>query len=54
MAAYYLKGVAPDWKRSDVYWGMAQSRVLQVIGLILCIAFPEIILWFPRWLFDRP
>ena len=28
--------------------------VLQVIGLILCIVFPEIILWFPRWLFDRP
>jgi hypothetical protein len=28
--------------------------VLQVIGLILCIVFPEIILWLPRWLFDRP
>jgi tripartite ATP-independent transporter DctM subunit len=54
MAAYYLKGVAPDWKLSDIYWGMAQFMVLQVIGLILCIAFPEIILWFPRWLFDRP
>jgi tripartite ATP-independent transporter DctM subunit len=54
MAAYYLKGVAPDWKLSDIYWGMAQFMVLQVIGLILCIVFPEIILWFPRWLFDRP
>jgi len=54
MAAYYLKGVAPDWKLSDIYWGMAQFMVLQVIGLILCIVFPEIILWFPRWLFDQP
>jgi TRAP-type mannitol/chloroaromatic compound transport system permease large subunit len=54
MAAYYLKGVAPDWRLSDIYWGMAQFMVLQVIGLILCIVFPEIILWFPRWLFDRP
>jgi TRAP-type mannitol/chloroaromatic compound transport system permease large subunit len=54
MAAYYLKGVAPDWKLSDIYWGMARFMVLQVIGLILCIVFPQIILWFPRWLFDRP
>lgn len=53
MAAYYLKGVAPDWKLSDIYWGMAQFMVLQVIGLILCIVFPEIILWFPRWFFDQ-
>jgi len=53
MAAYYLKAVAPNWKLSDIYWGMAQFMVLQVIGLVLCVIFPEIILWFPRWLFDR-
>ena len=40
MAAYYLKGVAPDWRLSDIYWGMAQFMVLQVIGLLLCIVFP--------------
>jgi tripartite ATP-independent transporter DctM subunit len=51
MAAYYLKAVAPEWKLSDIYWGMGQFMVLQVIGLILCIMFPEIILWFPRWVF---
>jgi len=51
MAAYYLKGVAPDWKLTDIYWGMAEFMVLQVIGLGLCIIFPEIALWFPRWLF---
>ena len=53
MAAYYLKGVVPEWKLSDIYWGMAQFMVLQVVGLVLCVIFPEIVLWFPRWLFDR-
>jgi tripartite ATP-independent transporter DctM subunit len=51
MAAYYLKGVAPDWKLTDIYRGMAEFMMLQVIGLALCIVFPEISLWFPRWLF---
>jgi tripartite ATP-independent transporter DctM subunit len=51
MAAYYLKSVAPQWKLTDIYWGMAEFMVLQVVGLGLCILFPEIILWFPRWLF---
>ena len=51
MAAYYLKAVAPDWKLTDIYWGMAEFMVLQLIGLGLCIVFPEISLWFPRWLF---
>jgi tripartite ATP-independent transporter DctM subunit len=51
MAAYYLKAVAPSWKLTDIYWGMAEFMVLQVMGLGLCILFPEIVLWFPRWLF---
>jgi tripartite ATP-independent transporter DctM subunit len=51
MAAYYLKAVAPDWKLTEIYWGMAEFMVLQLIGLALCIVFPEISLWFPRFLF---
>ncbi|HXG05541.1 MAG TPA: TRAP transporter large permease subunit [Candidatus Binatia bacterium] len=51
MAAYYLKGVAPDWRLTDIYWGMAEFMALQLVGLGLCIAFPDIVLWFPRWLF---
>jgi TRAP-type C4-dicarboxylate transport system permease large subunit len=31
---------------------MADFMVLQVIALFLVIMFPEIALWFPRWLFD--
>ena len=51
MAAYYLKAVAPDWKLTDIYWGMAEFMVLQVIGLLLLMGFPGIALWFPRWLY---
>ncbi len=51
MAAYYLKGVAPDWKLTDIYWGMAEFMALQVIGLLVVVLFPPIALWFPRWLY---
>jgi tripartite ATP-independent transporter DctM subunit len=51
MAAYYLKAVAPDWELKDIYWGMAEFMALQVVGLLLLLFFPEIALWFPRWLY---
>jgi tripartite ATP-independent transporter DctM subunit len=53
MSAYYLKGVAPQWELGDIYKGMGQFMVLQLIGLGLCIAFPEISLWLPRYLFGK-
>jgi tripartite ATP-independent transporter DctM subunit len=53
MSAYYLKGVAPQWSLGDIYRGMGQFMVLQLIGLALCIIFPDIALWFPRWLFGK-
>jgi TRAP-type mannitol/chloroaromatic compound transport system permease large subunit len=53
MSAYYLKGIAPNWSLGDVYRGMGQFIVLQLIGLALCISFPGIALWFPRWLFSK-
>jgi tripartite ATP-independent transporter DctM subunit len=53
MSAYYLKGVAPDWSLGDIYKGMFQFMVLQMIGLALCIIFPDIALWFPRYLFGK-
>jgi TRAP-type mannitol/chloroaromatic compound transport system permease large subunit len=51
MAAYYLKGVAPHWKLTDIYWGMAEFMVLQVIGLLILMFFPGLALWFPHWLY---
>ena len=53
MSAYYLKGVAPGWEPRRHLPGMGQFMVLQLIGLALCIAFPDISLWFPRWLFGK-
>lgn len=51
MSAYYLKAVVPEWDLSTIYKGMMDFMVLQVIALILVMLFPEIALWFPRWLF---
>jgi TRAP-type mannitol/chloroaromatic compound transport system permease large subunit len=52
MAAYYLKAVVPEWELSTIYGGMAQFMILQVIALLIVMIFPEIALWFPRWLFS--
>ncbi len=54
MSAYYLKQVVPQWSLGTIYKGMADFMVLQIIALLMVILFPEIALWFPRWLFDQP
>jgi tripartite ATP-independent transporter DctM subunit len=54
MSAYYLKQVVPQWSLGTIYRGMADFMIIQVIALILVALFPEIALWFPRWLFDQP
>jgi tripartite ATP-independent transporter DctM subunit len=51
MSAYYLKSVAPAWDLRTIYGGMMQFMVLQVIGLLLIIIFPQIALWLPTVLF---
>ena len=50
LSAYFLKGVVPEWDLKDIYFGMMQFMVIQVIGLTLMFMFPGIILWFPDWL----
>jgi TRAP-type mannitol/chloroaromatic compound transport system permease large subunit len=51
MSAYYLKAVVPQWELSTIYRGMMEFMVLQVIGLLLLLLFPEVALWLPRALF---
>lgn len=51
LSAYYIKGVVPDWSLKDIYAGMMQFMVIQVIGLILLLMFPEIATWLPTLLF---
>jgi tripartite ATP-independent transporter DctM subunit len=46
---FYMKGTAPPGvTMTDVYRGMYPFVALQVVGLLLCIWFPEIVLWLPR------
>ena len=53
LSAYFLKGVVPEWDLKDIYHGMMQFMVIQVIGLILIIAFPQIALWLPSYLYGQ-
>jgi TRAP-type mannitol/chloroaromatic compound transport system permease large subunit len=48
LSAYFLKGVVPDWTLKDIYLGMLQFMALQVAGLGLLLAFPQLALWLPR------
>jgi len=53
LSAYFLKGVVPEWDLKDIYLGMMQFMVLQVIGLIIIIIFPKIVLWLPAYLYGQ-
>ncbi len=50
LSAYFLKGVVPEWDLKDIYLGMMQFMVIQLIGLILIFTFPHIALWLPEYL----
>ncbi len=54
LSAYFLKGVVPEWDLKDIYGGMMQFMVIQVIGLILIIMFSQIALWLPKYLYPTP
>jgi tripartite ATP-independent transporter DctM subunit len=48
-AIFFVKGAAPpEVKTSDIYRGVIPFVFLQMVGLVFCIVFPEIILWLPR------
>ena len=53
LSAYFLKGVVPEWDLKDIYIGMMQFMVLQVIGLILIIIFPQLVLWLPTLIYGQ-
>jgi len=47
-ALFFIKGVAPPGVTTgDIYRGVIQFIVVQLIGLALVIAFPQISLWLP-------
>src|SRR5687767_7335675 len=49
-ALFYLKGIAPkEIKIQSIYRGIIPFVILQLIGLILVMAFPQIALWLMRY-----
>ena len=47
-ALFYLKGVCPlEIKLTDIYKGVIPFIILQLIGLILIIIWPQIVIWLP-------
>ena len=53
LSAYFLKGVVPNWDLKDIYFGMMQFMLIQLIGLILIFIFPQIVLWLPNQVFGQ-
>ena len=53
LSAYFLKGVVPDWDLKDIYLGMMQFMLIQLIGLTLIFIFPQIVLWMPNHVFGQ-
>lgn len=52
-ALFYLKAVAPpSIKIQHIYLGIIPFVLVQLVGLGLVIAFPELALWLPRALLD--
>ena len=47
LSAYFLKGVVPQWDLKDIYHGMMQFMLVQLVGLTLILLFPQIALWLP-------
>lgn len=53
LSAYFLKGVVPEWDLKDIYLGMMQFMVLQVLGLAAIMLFPQIALWLPTFIYGK-
>ncbi|RDE51264.1 MAG: C4-dicarboxylate ABC transporter permease [Candidatus Accumulibacter meliphilus] len=48
-ALFYLKGVAPvDVSMADIYRSVAPFILVNLVVLVLCMIFPQIILWLPN------
>ncbi len=46
---FYMKGTVPrDITMGHIYRGIVPFVILQMVGLMLVIAFPELALWLPR------
>ena len=53
LSAYFLKGVVPDWDLKDIYYGMMQFMVIQLLGLVLIFLFSQVALWLPAYIYGE-
>ncbi|MCY4308288.1 MAG: TRAP transporter large permease subunit [Rhodobacteraceae bacterium] len=53
LSAYFLKGVVPSWDLADIYKGMLQFMVIQLLGLVLVFVFPQLALWLPEFIYGQ-
>ena len=53
LSAYFLKGVVPEWDLKDIYIGMMQFMLIQLVGLLLILSFPQLTLWLPEYLYGK-
>lgn len=51
LSAYFLKGVVPEWDLKDIYLGMMQFMVIQIVGLAMVFLIPGIATWLPRLIY---
>ncbi|MEZ5676375.1 TRAP transporter, DctM subunit [Thalassovita litoralis] len=52
-ALFYLRGVAPaEIPMSDIFKSALPFLALQVVGLLLCMFFPQIITWLPSLVYS--
>ena len=47
LSAYFLKGVVPQWNLKDIYAGMVQFMVLQLLAVGILLMFPKLVTWLP-------
>jgi TRAP-type mannitol/chloroaromatic compound transport system permease large subunit len=51
-ALFYIKGIAPPSVSTKmIYQGIIPFVLLQALGLVLCILFPQLVLWLPSKMF---
>jgi len=49
-ALFYLKGIAPpDVSMMDIYRSVTPFVMIKVVVLLLCMTFPQIVLWLPNF-----
>jgi len=53
LSAYFLKSVAPNWYLKDIYYGMMQFMLIQLVGQVLIFLFPQVALWLPAYIYGE-